>query len=327
MTVRPFDWRDIPVLHRNRDKSVYLDSVLVLTRGSLLVPGALFSTLAPSMGVFTCVANGSENEQQVFGQVIHLSGSPFAHLTFLAPDSALELSSTTALLDYLITLCGERGAWRLLADVDQQSMAFESMRHNGFAIYARQRTWLMPQKLAPTCCPGAWRPAAGPDVLAIRSLYNNLVPGLVQQVEPFAAQTAAQSAAQNGSPVAPQAPKGLVYYEGDDLLAFVEFKFGHKGIWAQPFVHPDAENVSDSLVDLLEKVPNRRSRPLYLCVRSYQGWLENILEDLGAQPGESQAVMVKHLAQPLKAGRTFSLPSLENGHAEVSTPIARLESK
>ncbi len=311
MTVRPFDWRDIPVLHRNREKSVYLDSVLVLTRGPLMVQGALFSTLAPSLGVFTCVANDSETEQQVIGQFIHLAGSQFAHLTFLAPETELEHASTTALLDYMITLCGERGAWRLLADVDQESMAFESMRHNGFAIYSRQRNWLMADNINQAGYSSVWRPAVSQDALAIRSLYNNLVPGLVQQVEPFAAQS----------------PKGVVYYEKGDLLAYVELKFGHRGIWAQPFVHPDAENVAGSIVDLLQKIPSRRSRPVYLCVRSYQAWLEAVLEDLGAQPGASQAVMVKHLAQPIKAGRTFTLPSLENGHAEVSTPIARLESK
>ncbi len=90
MTVRPFDWRDFPALHRYRRQSVFLDSALVLTRGPLMVPGALFSYLAPSMGVFTCVLNGDEGGgSPVFGQFIHLLGSSFSHLTFLAPSVAL----------------------------------------------------------------------------------------------------------------------------------------------------------------------------------------------------------------------------------------------
>lgn len=335
MTVRPFDWRDLSVLHRNRDKSVYLDSVLVLTRGPLVVPGALFSTLAPAMGVFTCVTNGAESEQPVIGQLIHLAGSQVAHLTFLTPETALEQPSTTELLDYMVTLCGERSAWRLLADVDEQSPAFEAMRHNGFAIYARQRNWLAAEISEHADEASAWRPAGSQDAAAIRSLYSNLVPGLVQQVEPFSNQSQWGGTSPKGvnsqkgasSPKGAVDPKGLVYYEKGELLAFVEFKSGHRGFWVQPYVHPDAENVAGMLASLLQKIPGRRSRPVYICVRSYQAWLEAILEDLGAQPGASQAVMVKYMVQPLKAGRTFTLPSLENGHAEVSTPIAQSESK
>jgi hypothetical protein len=35
-------------------------------------------------------------------------------------------------------------------------------------------------------------------------------------------------------------------------------------------------------------------------VRSYQTWLEPVLEDLGALAGPRQAVMVKHLARLIK---------------------------
>ena len=57
MTVRPFDWRDLGYLHHIRSQSVYLDSALLLTRGSHLVPGALFSYLAPGLGIFTAVSD------------------------------------------------------------------------------------------------------------------------------------------------------------------------------------------------------------------------------------------------------------------------------
>ncbi|HUV92230.1 MAG TPA: hypothetical protein VMV80_04010, partial [Anaerolineales bacterium] len=62
MKVRPFEWRDLPILHRHRHQSIFLDSALVLTRGSLLVPGALLSYLVPTMGVFTYVSNGGSQE-------------------------------------------------------------------------------------------------------------------------------------------------------------------------------------------------------------------------------------------------------------------------
>ena len=113
----------------------------------------------------------------------------------------------------------------------RDSQAFEALRQAGFAIYARQRIWQLDRatwraiQLLP---PGSRLPTE--DLISVRSLYNNLVPGLVQQVEPFPAERL----------------RGMVYRQGDDLLAYVEFKYGRRGIWVQPFVHPDAEQVAES---------------------------------------------------------------------------------
>jgi hypothetical protein len=136
-----------------------------------------------------------------------------------------------------------------------------------------------------------------------------LIPGLVQQVEPFPAERL----------------HGLVYCQENDLLAYVELKYGHRGIWAQPFVHPDLEDASPRLAGLLAVLPNRLSRPVYLCVRSYQSWLEPGLESMGAEPSPRQAMMVKHLAIPQKALRTLSLPAIEGGRPEISAPISHAQ--
>jgi len=312
MSVRPFDWRDLPALYRFRGQSIFLDSALVLTRGPLLVPGAIFSSLAPNMGIYTCVLNGKEIRlSPVIGQLIHLSGSQFAHLTFLTPNVALDSPSIPALLDYMVLLSGGRGAMRLLADVDERTQAFEALRKGGFAIFGRQRIWQLTGKLPPGPPSRQWRTATSRDTIAIRSLYNNLVPGLVQQVEPFSSQR----------------PQGAVYYQGGDLLAFVELKYGRRGIWVQPFVHPDAEDVPVHFIDLMNKIPNRNSRPVYICVRSYQSWLEPAIEELGAEVGPRQAVMVKHLAASQKAVRAYAMPALEGGQPEITAPIAHSESK
>src|SRR5512136_1197791 len=107
MVVRQFDWRDLPTLHRYRQESIFLDSALLLTRGSQQMTGALFSYLAPSLGIFTCVSNGeSTPEQRMIGQFIHPAGSPFSHLTFLAPLSALACASVSPLVEYMMALSG-----------------------------------------------------------------------------------------------------------------------------------------------------------------------------------------------------------------------------
>ena len=312
MSVRHFDWRDFPALHRLRNQSVFLDSALVLMRGPMMLPGALFSYLAPSMGIFTYVLNGEEaGISPVFGQFIHLMGSPFSHLTFLAPNVALDSAEVPALVEHMTVQSGERGALRLLADVDERSEAFETLRQCGFAIYSRQRIWQLTGFPDGGSHLTAWRPAISQDEIPIRSLYNNLVPAMVQQVEPLATQR----------------PKGMVYYDHGDLIAFVELKYGHRGIWAQPFVHPDAQDMARHFLDLLSKVPNRRSRPVYICVRSYQAWLETAIEDLGAEAGPRQAVMAKQLVSQQKALRAFAIPALEGGQPEITAPVAQLGSK
>ncbi len=311
MNVRLLDWRDLPALHRNQNESVFLDTPLVLTRGAMLIPGALVSALAPSMGVFTCIANGDNDAAAILGQCMHFSGKPFAHLTFLTPRDALNSAATRALIEYMLVLSGERGALRMLAEVDEGSPAFETLRRSAFSIYTRQRIWRLDDE-PPARFEGlTWRPAGAQDELPVRILYNSLVPGLVQQIEPFATQR----------------PKGMVYYGQGELLAYVDLKYGLHGIWAQPFVHPDAADMTEHFLDLLCKIPNRRARPVHVCIRSYQAWLESAVEELGAEAGPRQAVMAKNLSAPIKARQGFAIPALEGGQPEMTAPVAQLESK
>lgn len=311
MNVRPFDWRDIPALKRYQHESVFLDSALVLTRGPLLLPGALVSYLAPAMGVFTNVVEDGSNPHSppLIGQSIHGLGAPYAHLTFMTPAGSLSQPTVATLTENLVINAGERGALRLLAEVDEDTRAFETLRQSGFATYTRQRIWQLAKPVNSLPQTSAWRSATSQDAIAIRSLYNNLVPGLVQQIEPMTSNR----------------PGSMLYVQNGELRAYVEFKSGHRGIWAQPFIHPDAENVSEWLVILLAKISRRSARPLYICVRSYQSWLESAIEDLGAKSGPRQAVMVKHLTIQQKAMLPRALPALEGGQAEISAPIARME--
>jgi len=272
----------------------------------------LLSCLAPAMGIITCVAESTDRaEPQLIGQFIHTSGSALSHLTFLAPERNLNLASVYPLVERMMALSGERGAMRLLADVDEGSFAFEILRNCGFAIYNRQRIWQLTGQIAAPSKELCWRMSSDQDVIQIRTLYTNLVPGLVQQTEPFSAQR----------------PRGLVLYQKGELLAYVELKYGPRGIWVQPFIHPDAEDIPAYLSDMIANIPARRSRPIYICVRSYQSWLEPGIEDLGGEAGPRQAVMVRQLMVQQKTVRAYTIPALESGQAEVSARLMRLENK
>jgi len=310
MSVRQFDWRDLATLRHCRKDRVFLDSVTRLTRGDNFLTSVLFSVLAPSVNVFTCISNGNRGTLPcLVGQFSHSSGSPSSHLTFLSPSEALQTELVSPLIEYMMTISGERGAMRLFAEVDENSRAFEALRKCGFVIYHRQHIWRLKNWKEKSATNGRWRIAIDEDVIATRNLYNNLVPGLVQQIEPFSMRKL----------------RGMVYYQDDELLGYVEQKSGPAGIWLQPFIHPDAQNLPELLVEMVQKISNQTDRPVYMCLRTTQSWLEPFIEYLGAESGARQAVLARQLMVQQKAGRAFAIPAMETGQAEISAPIAHME--
>lgn len=311
MSIRPFDWRDLFAFHRWRGECIYLHSAWVLTRGPLSMPGAMLSSLTSVNGLVTAVYQTENGGSPLIGQAFQNSGDAWAHLLFLTPPQAINAVSLAGLHEHFAQVATARGALRFLADIDERSPAYEVLRQVGYAVYSRQRVWQLPKETEKNnqVQSGNWRMAVESDLIAIRTLYHNVVPPLVQQVEP--------------PPTAPL--RGLVYQADEALLAYIELRYGQRGIWIQPLFHPDLQNLEAVWSSLIHQVPYRFARPVYVCVRSYQSWLETILESLGASAGPQQAVMVKHLSVARRTVQPFAIPLMESGQAEVSAPFVNLE--
>jgi hypothetical protein len=311
MNIRPFDWRDFPLLHTYRNQGLFLDSTRALIHGPALIPlGAFLTFLGSTIRIYTyrcenCLPSGLP----LIGQVTYLMGTSYARLSFLAPENAIEMSDLSAMSDYLALQIGKQGAFHILADIDESNQVYHLLRQAGFAIYARQRIWQLKGQATGEADVVPWKAITANDMIGVRSLYCNVVPGLVQQVEPLPKKNL----------------KGFVQYQNSDISAYVELKYGRYGIWVQPYVHPDVENFDRQLIYLLDNLPDRSGRPLYICVRSYQSWLETAIETLGAQPGPQQAVMVRHLTVTNRVKQTFPLPAINGTHVEPTAPIARIE--
>ena len=294
---------------------LFLDSVLALTRGNPLKQFNFLTYLNPTYGFYTGVY-ATEGGPPLMGQIRYARGAHSAHLAFLAPGETCNLIALPVLLEHLAYQAGAWGALNLIGEVDEHTLVFEAFRRSGFSIYAWQRTWLFNE--IPSQKPAAhaneagqpgWCTPSSVDAVAVRSLYQSLVPALVQPVEP----------------VADTHLHGLVYRQRGEVAAYADVVYGPKGIWVQPFIHPETEKVLDLLSDLLLNLPRRAGRPVYLCVRSYQAWLESALEDISAQIGPRQAVMVKHMAMTQKSMAVLRQPVLENGRAEPSVQVAHVE--
>jgi hypothetical protein len=60
-------------------------------------------------------------------------------------------------------------------------------------------------------------------------------------------------------------------------------------------------------------------------VRSYQAWLETALEDLGAEAGPRQAVMVRRLVKTIKEQQPISVMEKVLAKAKPAAPVSRID--
>jgi hypothetical protein len=279
MNLRPLDILDVPTLARYRNLAVLLDTARALTRGNPLGAAGFMSYFNPARHIYTGVMH--ENGTTLLGSIIHTNGDSFAKLVYLAPVTQLNHAGLPILIDYLCGEAAKWGAFHVLAELDETNDAFSALRQTGFSVYAWQRIWDV-SHIIPGPANKAWVRARSVHLSAIQSLHHEIVPPLLQPVE--------------------QAPKHTAgFICMDDMKCYVHLTHGRVGVLLTPLIHPEVRDVATKLASLLNHLPQRYNRPVYLCIRSYQAWLEPVLEDLGGKPAtQRQAVMVKHLAHTIK---------------------------
>ncbi|MEW5939404.1 MAG: hypothetical protein AB1750_07075 [Chloroflexota bacterium] len=293
MNIRPLDLLDLPSLSRYRNDAVTLDASRALTRGHPLGVESFLAHFNLARHRYTAI--GKEDGTSLLGSVIHVPDETFARLLYLAPASHLTHPDLPLLIEHLAAQAGTWGAFHITAEVEETSQAFPALRSAGFAVYAWQRMWDVSSVTGPSD-PSGWTRVRETNLPAIQSLYYQIVPPLLQPVEPT-----------------PRRATG--YVSNDGMRCYVSPASGALGIVLAPLIHPDATDVETKLAALIANLPDRRNRPVYLCVRSYQTWLEPALEDLGAKSSQRQAVMVKHLARLVKEEQLA--PAVQTAAASV----------
>ncbi|MCI0553467.1 MAG: hypothetical protein L0287_21170, partial [Anaerolineae bacterium] len=268
MSIRPLALLDLPYLYSFRDEVVGLDTARNLTRGNPLSAVGLFSYVNPSRHIYAAIANGEK--ESVLGGVIHLPDETFAKLLYIAPASQLNHPDLPELIENLSSQAGTWGAFHVLAEVDETSEAFVSLRKSGFSVYAWQRMWDV-SDITGTDSGFEWMRVKSVHLPSVQSLYNQIVPPLLQPMEPQ-----------------PKSANGWMCNEG--VKCYVSVSQGGYGMVLSPLIHPEAKNVGEKLASIIGNLPDRRNRPVYVRVRSYQAWLEPVLADLGAKGADRQAV-------------------------------------
>jgi hypothetical protein len=306
-TLRPLRWHHLLLTKRLARKVVCLDAQTRLTVGEINLGRALLASLP--IEVSSSPTYVLRNEHGVaIGQMRHRSGNLHAHITYLAPaPSPDDFALWLALLDGLVYAAGTRGAADVVAEVDDDSPALEVLRAAGFALYLRQDIWC--REVSPLDQPdAAERLSAGRgDAFEIVALYGNIVPGLIQQVEP------PPSAADTCYVLAGGQP-------GE--RGFVAAWRGPRGVLIDVYMHPSAaERASEAIGGALAHLPAHRV-PIYCRRRPYQIGLEGALEAHGFKWAVRQALMVRHAAARIEKRVFKPLPSFDGG-ARLGTPTVR----
>jgi hypothetical protein len=309
MSIRSLDLLDLPIIARYRNDVITLDSARALTRGHPLGAMGLLAYVNPTRHLYAAIAN--DGDYALLGGVIHTRGEMFAKLLYLAPGSRLDDPELPALLEHLVIQAGEWKALHVMAEVEESSHIFPALRTTGFSVYAWQKLWDVSQIEKTGTAPyeesgsgHGWRRMQSVDLPAVQSLHYQIVPPLLHPVEP-----------------APNRVIGFVHSE--NMKCYASVTAGMYGIVLTPLIHPHEHDVSEKIAALVANLPDRRGRKIYLCVRSYQTWLEPVLEDLGALASQRQAVMVKHLARLIQDGQLARVVPA-NGNIQPSR-ISRMD--
>ena len=266
---------------------------------------SLLSLLHPAKSIFTCVARPQAESPLIIGQVAHRAPENAARLTFLMPSHVLPNPQLAPLLDELTCHAAEMGAFSVLAELEENHCIFEDLRSAGFTVYAWQHTWKMPEMKSDFS--HLWRPAVEEDTPAIRSLYQSLVPPLVQGNEP----------------AIPSRGPAWVHIHRGDVVAYAEADYGLRGIYVRSNFHSDLDNNGELLDGLVGSITSM-GRPIYLSIRLYQTQLDRYLSDLGATESPLYAVMVKHLTSRLREHvLAKSRRRVEATQVETTTGMAR----
>ncbi|HUF00083.1 MAG TPA: hypothetical protein VMN99_12570 [Anaerolineales bacterium] len=303
MSIRPLAILDLPYVYSFRDQAFGLDTARTLTRGNPLGAVGLFAYVNPARHIYSAIVNGKG--EPVFGGIIHSRNETFAKLLYIAPSSQLGHPDLPELIENLSVQAGSWGAFHVLAEVDERSDAFVALRRAGFSVYAWQRMWDV-SEITKASQSFDWMRVKSVHVPSVQSLYYQIVPPLLQPIEPQ-----------------PKSALGWMCNEG--VKSYVSATQGVYGIVLLPLIHPEATDVSAKLASLISSLPDRRNRPVYVCVRSYQAWLEPVLADLGAHGADRQAVMVKHLAHLVKDEQT--VPAVPTGVSIQPSRLSRADEK
>ncbi len=298
---------DLPLVRRLAESGVILDSESGFTRGDSGT--SFFTLLLPNREVHTLVTR--VDQLQLVGQFRLRPNEHHAHIIYIAPGMGTEDEDNTVwlyMLDALAVAAGRRGAHTLAAELPESDPLFTTLRAANYAIYARQEIWQHPPlndgDLPFPAHEITLTEATRDDLQGIHLLYSNIIPRLVQQVSDL-----------------PDVCEGLVYRKNERVEGFIAISEGKYGLYLMPHLHPDVFSEAGDIMTLALAQVGRTRKPIFVRVRRYQDWLDNVLDALGFTMVTQQALLIKHIAAGVRTTAFTPLhQKLEGIPSQVKPP-------
>jgi hypothetical protein len=265
--------------------AIALDSSFALTHGS---PHSLWWMTAqfdPRQSVLSRLYQDEDLER--ICQLRISSNEQLAKLSFLSANSIIRNQDLSIILDDMRQCAQNFGALHLIAEVDHKQPLLESMKAWGFGVCAWQDIWKLERPIRtsdPLENKIEWCPLAEVDWWQTSQLLQSIIPPISQTTD---------------LPLRHRS-RFWVCHHADRIIAFADIRQGPQGIWIQPTFDPEISRVPDLICELVNVMPARLSRPLYLSIRSYQSWLFRSIELMNAEYLGHQAILVKHLVGYIK---------------------------
>lgn len=268
---------DVPLLRRYHGRGQILDTEMRLTQDAQVGPTSYLSSLIFNRGIYSYMARSGTHE--VMGQFRYKSDDVNAHVLYTGPDyDEVDEGAWYALLDVMAREAGKLSAHSLIAEVDHHSGLFEIMRRARFACYMRQTIWRHDAVIAQPVLP--LTEETGGDQIGIMSLVCHTVPTLQQAVA-----------------LPTMEGQGYVYRVQHQVEAYIAVCEGRSGVYLMPFIHPNVIPQARAIIESAAARISAVSRlPVYVAARSYQPWLDDVLDSMNFTPVLEQAVMVRQIA-------------------------------
>lgn len=234
-----------------------------------------------------------------------------------APANVLE-----ALVEQVCREAGERQVLRIFVKVPQRDASLELFQGTGFTHYTDENIWgnlYFSQPGAALTEPqhDQLRRQRGSDAWDLFKLYSTVTPPAVQRAENLNSREWQRGGIARPPFLRPDpVEKSYVWADeagGQTLGGHVRLLTGKGGHWITLLFKPDTANravVPRALDYVLWKASQQSNKPVYCGIREYQVEVESEFESRGFHLLSKQSLLVKYMAEPIKAHQPAMLPFL-----------------
>lgn len=234
-----------------------------------------------------------------------------------------------ALLEAVCVAAGEQEVLRIYVKITRDEPGMGLFRGIGFTHYTNENIW--GNLYFAASGGGVDEPPhetlhrqSNADAWNLMQLYSAVTPPAVQRAETLNSKHWRRSYMPK-----PFFSQGLIERayvwpdlndKRDGLGGYIRLVSGGRGHWITTMFRPDAANrdVCPAAFDfVLWKASRHGSKPVYCGVRDYQAEIEGILEARGFHHLSEQAMLVKYLAEPIKARQPALAPFLARNTGEL----------